>query len=105
MWFSASLYFKSRRVTGPEIEGPWEESIILIEAPSQTEAIQMATQIGKRREQQYLAADGFVIKWTFELVERVFELQTSPKHGCELFSRFLRSDDVNNILRPFDDGN
>jgi hypothetical protein len=99
MWYSANLVFKSVRKTGPADALLWEESIFLVYAGDEREARVKAEQLGKDNEHEYVAADGFTVRWQFETVESVFEIMSDTLgDGTELFSRFLDSDQVAAIL-------
>lgn len=102
--FSASLLFRSLR-DGKFLESNlWEESIVLIEALSDEEALEIATALGKQRGLSYRSVDQVEVTWEFFAVERVFTLDTSSiSSGSELFSRHLRSSEVQSLLQPFEE--
>jgi hypothetical protein len=104
MWFAASLLYKSVHQGQPEDDSLWEENIVLLRAESHDEAQKQAEVLGKAGEHEYLSATGDLVRWTFQAVESMYEiLDASPGHGTEVFSRFLRSREVESILTPFKD--
>jgi len=104
MWFSASLLFKSIHNGLPEDDCLWEESIVLLQADSRDEAQKQAESLGKAEEHEYVSATGDLVRWTFQTVETLYEiLDGPPGHGTEVFSRFLRSREVESLLTPIKD--
>jgi hypothetical protein len=81
----------------------WEESILLIDAETEDEAAARAVAIAKATETQYVSATGDSVVWTFQQVERVFEIESNLRSGTELFSRHLRNSEVQSLLTPFED--
>ncbi len=100
MWYSACLLHKSKRVGTTAVKEPlWEESIVLVEAKDEKDAFEKAVTMGKQREVQYVAADGYSVSWTFERVSRMCELLADRfVHGTEVFSRFLDESQVSAIV-------
>jgi hypothetical protein len=100
MWYCASLLFKAIRKGCTEDEPTWQESLRIIEALSEQEAILKARNIGKEEEHDYVAADGHRVNWSFEY----FSISQAPsemiKNGTEIFYRFLRDRDIGCLLRP-----
>jgi hypothetical protein len=104
MWFGVSLLFKSIHANEPEEEPLWEERIILLQAPSEAEARPEAERIGQSAEQEYLAADGQAVRWKFVQIERAYPIPSDAlETGTEVFSRFLRTSEVESLLTPFED--
>ena len=102
--FAANLLFRSSREGVFDGENLWEESILLVEAPSAAEAEEKAAALALSRQSSYVAMDGAHVAWVFFRVERVFEILDTPlRHGSELFSRHLRHSEVQSLLSPFDD--
>lgn len=103
MWYTASLLFKSTRSKPENGEPIWEESIRLIEADSGGDARRKATELGRRSEVSYPVEGSDSTKWTFVQVERICEIDAEIlADGVEVFSRFLRSSEVESILKPID---
>jgi len=104
MWFTASLLFKSQHQPAANGDPLWEEQIILLEATDELAAKQKAAQRGKAEEHEYRNQAGELVRWSFEQVERLCEIEGGElKDGAELFSRFLRESEVKSILTPFED--
>jgi hypothetical protein len=104
MWFSVSLLMKGDSPNRANSHILWEESIVLVDAGSEEEAIHLGEQLAKESEHQYTSATGDTICWTFHQVERAYQLEEDTfRTGTELFSRFLRTSEVESLLTPFDD--
>jgi len=101
--YTAALLFRSLRDGAFLPQNLWEESIILIEAISQEDALAKANEIGRCRRVSYATQDGTELVWEFFKVERVFEVTNALEDGAEIFSRFLRNSEVESLLTPFDD--
>ncbi len=103
MWFSASLLFKSVRIDESPKEALFEERIILINAALGAEAQAEAEAIGKGEEHEYMAADGYLIRWVFQGVERIHAIQAETlENGTEVFSRFITSEDAERAVKLFE---
>jgi hypothetical protein len=100
MWFAANLLFKSTHLDRPEHEGLWEECVTLVRAETEEKARDEAERIGKAREHEYVSATGDLVRWTFERIESLSEID-SLEHGSELFSRFLSQSEVDSLSTPF----
>lgn len=104
MWFTASLLFKSEHQAASAGEPLWEEKIILVRAEDEAAAEGKAAQLGKAEEHEYRNQAGELVRWSFERVERVCQMEDDVlKDGVELFSRFLRDSEVKSLLTPFAD--
>src|SRR4029079_13745014 len=101
MFYSASLLYRSTTPQRSSDQSLWEDSVLLIEAPSEEAARSMAEQIGKRGEHEYVSATNEHISWALVDVARGFEIGESLSPGTELFSRFLRSSEAKSLLTPF----
>lgn len=103
MWYAANLLFESSREPGDGAEQLWEESIRLIQASSESEAMAKATRLGSAERANYQSG-GATVAWKFSRVERVYSIESDAlTDGAEIFSRFLRRSEVNSLLTPFDD--
>lgn len=101
MWYAASLLFESSRQPADGTEVLWEESIRLVQAKSESEALEKATELGNSDRASYRAGDA-VVNWKFSRVERVYPIETDALiDGTELFSRFLRHSEVRSLLTSF----
>ncbi len=88
---------------GPNL---WEEQLILITANDEEIARRKAAEIGNARNQEYVAANGVVVKWVFDRIERVHIIEAMElTEGTEVFSRFLRESEVKSLLTPFENRN
>ena len=105
MWYSASLFFEGAHQVSPRVPSSWEEVIVLIEADDEAHARQRADEIGRSREHEYLVSDPVQhrLRWRFVKTERVQEIESAiPINGAELFSRFLRREEAESLLLPFE---
>ncbi len=103
MWYSASLFYSGTR-EGEAKASIWMETLVLIEAENEDQAKEIASNIGKGEEHQYKTIDGAILYWLFEKVERIQTIEDMRlKNGVELFSRFLRPEEAESLLTPFDD--
>jgi hypothetical protein len=101
--YSASLLFRSLRNNTFFPENIWEESVVLLQACSEDDALEKANKIGTSCNTSYITADGDLLTWEFFKVERVFQITGPLEQGCELFSRFLRYSEVGSLLTPFEE--
>jgi hypothetical protein len=101
MWYTAKLLFRSSLNPDDGTEPTWEESIRLVNANSESEARDLAEQMGQAARVTYDTESGS-LTWLFERVERVYCVGASNlDHGAEVFSRFLRHSEVASLLTPF----
>src|SRR5262245_27907827 len=105
MSYAVNLLSKSSHEdTTSDNEPLWEESVYLVQADSEEEAKRAGEVIGKTLDVKYTSATGDFVHWTFERVESVYEiLDETIGHGTEVFSRFLRTSEVESLLTPFED--
>lgn len=103
MWYAASLLFSSEHVDHPEANPLWEEQIILLQADDEDTAKIKAEARGKGANHQYFNAENHLVKWRFEQVERISQIESETLgDGTEVFSRFLRNTEVQSLLTPFE---
>ena len=103
-WFTASLLFEATHSDGSVAPALWEERIVLMQVESAEVALHLAQELGVSREQTYPAQGRDVVTWRFRRVERVYEIQAEvPDSGVEVFSRYLRAEEVESLLTPFRD--
>jgi hypothetical protein len=107
MWYSADLLFQSVHEPGSEsadANGVWEESVVLIEASSEQEANALAHRMGREREVSYKNVYDETVTWRFDSLVQLCEIGVEPpSHGSEVFSRFLKKDEVTSIKSGFPD--
>ena len=100
MWYAANIFMQSHS-EATDSNGLWEESIVLVDAESEAEAIDIAEIEGRSKESQYANADNRNVSWKFVKVERVCAIEaTTLTSGIELFSRFLRNEEAMSLLSP-----
>lgn len=104
MWYSASLLLFSEHVDHPSVEPLWEDKIVLVEAEGVEFAKVKAEAIGRAEEHEYRAENDHLVRWRFDRVERVCQIDSeSLRDGIELFSRFLKDSEVRSMLQAFGD--
>ncbi|MEX0677016.1 MAG: DUF4288 domain-containing protein [Pirellulales bacterium] len=104
MWFSAAILLRSEAADRTPRDLLWEESIVLVKANTEEDAIKIATAIGRRQETSYRVEGGAELRWLFDRVERVFAIEADDlQSGTELFSRLLRASEVESLLTPFNE--
>jgi hypothetical protein len=103
MWYAASLLFKGSHEFATDRAPLWEDSIRLIRADSEAEALEKAERLGYSKQASYPIPGG-ALTWVFHRVERVYPIETDALvEGTEVFSRFLRDSEVASLLTPFED--
>lgn len=103
-WFSANILFVSQHSLGISNQRIWEEKIFIFRAECDSHALDVARQIGIRNQLEYEVSEFDRVKWVFDRVERVCEIQGNIiVDGVEVFSRFLKDSEVISLLTPFDD--
>jgi hypothetical protein len=104
MWFSAAILLRSEAVDRMPADSLWEESIVLVNADTEDDALTIATNLGRRREHSYSVEGGVELRWLFDRVERIYAIESEElQSGTELFSRFLRASEVESLLTPFEE--
>ena len=105
LFFSACLLFRSIHNGRPADTDIWEESVILLRADSEAQAVECATRIGGERAFSYAVAHDDVVAVEFIAVQRVFKIEDSlMSNGAEVFSRHLRGTEATSLLQPLSDG-
>ena len=94
-WFAVRLLFRSR-IDGKEIESPLcEESIRLVQASNEDEALSRAATLGQAEEHEYTNEAGETVSWKFDAVLEVQDLcESELREGMEVFSRLFRDSEA-----------
>lgn len=104
-WYSASIFLQAIHQDSVNAEGLWEEQVLLIQANDEEEARVLAAELGKGKEHEYVADEPtrHLVRWRFVAVERVCEIESNAlANGVELFSRFLKAEEAERLLKGFD---
>ncbi len=102
MWFTASLFFRSHH-TKPDVQGLWEERIVLLNAEDEGSASEQAAAIGESEQTNFAVTSEDRATWRFVCVERVQAIEAEVlKPGIEVFSRYLRDSEAKSFLQPFE---
>jgi len=81
----------------------WEYQAVLVKADDAAEAERKAYDFGRRHDHAYVAADGNEVRWRFNAVHKVqLIIPAEEQDVAEVFSLFLRDDEVRSILEPID---
>ena len=93
-WFAVKLLFRST-IDAQEIDAPLcEESIRIVRASNEVEALNRARSLGQEEEHEYENEAGETVRWRFEEVLEVQDLCESELHdGMEVFSHIFRDSD------------
>jgi len=103
-WFSASILYRAVHSQPRSEPALWEERIVLLEAIDAEDAMSKAKRLGADGETSYAVSDVDAVVWSYDRVERVVEIDDDPpRHGTEVFSRFLRESEVTSLLTPFEE--
>jgi hypothetical protein len=98
MWFGASLLYRSSEPLDEQSTRLFEERIIVVDAADEGEAWKKANEHGPALEERYTNAEGRRVEWTFERIVEVQAIQEEQiSDGVEVFSRFLRQDEVDSL--------
>jgi hypothetical protein len=98
MWFGVSLLYRSSEPLDEQGTRLFEERIIVFDAADEGEAWKKAKERGPLLEERYTNAEGRWVAWTFErTVEVRAILEDQIADGVEVFSRFLRQDEVESL--------
>lgn len=104
MWFSAAILFRSEAADRLPADSLWEESLVLVKADTEDDALMIATAIGRSQELSYSVEGGAQLRWLFDRVERVYAIESEDlQSATELFSRYLRASEVESLLTPFEE--
>ena len=99
MWYSVSLLYRSESDEEPAASSLWEESIILVQADDEMQA-QKEVKKFICEPFSYQTVDGRQLRWVFDSIERVCEIDDLIS-GAELFSRFLLASEAESLKKPF----
>jgi hypothetical protein len=102
MWFGASILMRGESEQQPAEDWIWEDSIVLFDADSAEHATELAVRYGRSHEASYIAVSGDEIRWVFDRVYSVFEIDETPASGTEVYSRFLSAATAASLFVPFD---
>lgn len=102
MWFCVSALSVSDHPDGsvPLEERLWEEHFFLLMANDAAEAQAKAEELATSQECSYATINGSNVSWKFKMISKVHELDGVPTDGTEVFSRFLKESEVQNIISP-----
>ena len=90
-WHSAKLLFEARIDGAIPADGLREESIRILQATSNEEALRRAEQLGRAAEHEYSNEAGQLARWCFVGVLEVQSLDESViVDGTEVFSTLTR---------------
>jgi len=77
----------------------WEYRVVLVKADDAVDAERKAYRFGRSSDHAYVAADGNEVRWKFNAVHKVQPIDPAEdQEVAEVFSLFLRDDEVRSIL-------
>ncbi|MEW6426027.1 MAG: DUF4288 domain-containing protein [Bacillota bacterium] len=115
-WYTAKLLFESIHSGNPipnEIDQHnfanndklFEESIILVKAVTMKQAYEIAEELAKKSEHEYMNVYGELVKWQFVRILHAFKLNDKElTPGTEIYSRFIhakRDNSINDIIMRY----
>lgn len=81
----------------------WQLIVVCVEADSEEAARRKAESISERYECEYDTATGTRLRWTFDSIDSVQLVHPFPPgDGAEVFSRFLRDEEVRSLREPIE---
>ena len=96
MWFAVPIYLRSSEPVDGEVL--LQETIHLVEAESEEEAMQKARALVNKLEHQYNNVIGKEVRWSLDEIGDLWELLDDLSDGAEVYSRFI-NDETRNALR------
>ncbi len=101
MWYGVNVFVECR-VNGKD-DDIWEERFYLIDAICDEDAEDQAKAIAEKEETTYKNMYGEEVCWKFDCVYKTYEIMSeSLTSGTEIFSRFLKRDEVEMLKSKFD---
>ena len=88
-WFSVKCILRATHSDSPAIGDLYDETVIVVTAPSGEAALEKATQIAEAETWQYKNVYGEAVVWEVERVLPPFELEHDElTDGMEVYGRF-----------------
>jgi len=89
-WFWVSVLFKAEHLSKPRKRHLWERTVFLVRASNKESAECHAQQLAKDKEVEYEAANGDLVRWTYQNVECLNELHNDEiTDGTEVYWEFF----------------
>jgi hypothetical protein len=89
-WYWVSATYKAVHLGVPRKRHLWERTVFLIRASSDAEAADVARQVAREKEHEYLAAGGDMVRWVLQEVEEIHELfESDIQQGTEVYWEFF----------------
>lgn len=99
-----SFYFIQGQKNISNSQDIWEETICLFEAENEDEVRKKAEEKGRFEEVKYQAISGDIVNWVYDGILKIYDLsEDNLVDGTEIFSRFLRENEVKSLQTPFED--
>jgi hypothetical protein len=103
MWYSVWIFMES--LTDPpesrDDPGLWEEVVYLVDADSEASAEQMAAAAAKEEEQEYVSAEGKLVRWQFKAIERTACVGPELRGIQSVCSRYITDAEARSLLSKF----
>jgi predicted transcriptional regulator len=103
MWYCVSVLSVAQHDDKHPSDALWEEQMFLVDAQHEEDARVKGEKFARANRAEYRNVAGEMVRWKFEKIESVHEVMDEElKSGTEVFSRFLRQAQVENLLKsPF----
>jgi len=89
-WYGVSAVYKAIHVGARRRRHLWERIIFVIQAASEPAADEIALQVARDKEREYVGGGGDVISWVLQEVEKVEEiLDAEIREGTEVLWEFF----------------
>lgn len=91
-WFAVKILFRADALDSSD-QNMFEESIRLVKAETESEALLISEQLGKTNEHQYANEFGETVHWSFVEVLEIQDLcETAIFEGVEVYSKIYYED-------------
>ncbi len=101
MWFCVCALSVAEHDQKRPPDALWEEQLFLVDAESEEDARAKGKQLAEGERAKYRNAAGDMIRWRVKKIESVYQIMDEEvKSGTEVFSRFLREEQVKSLLKP-----
>lgn len=92
MWYSVKVLFKCLVNDDAEVSDLFDESIFLIEADSDGQALKKGEKIARKDEVTYKNYENNDVTWSFVKTLGVYEICEEIEDGVEIFSELYRGE-------------
>lgn len=102
--FVVSVLLRSEHVPPLSTElQRWQELVVAVDAFNEEDALKRAMTLARQSECTYFSVTGDQVRWIVEGVAGVWASQAKLPDNIEVFSRFLRMEEGQSLLKPLED--